>query len=250
MRVELVESAVGGDRENHYLTSLLVDRGLAVDMGGLGFCGDLARQQAVRDVFLTHAHLDHVASLPFFLENVYRSADRPVRLHASRPVLDSLARHLFNGEIWPDLFALEGFCECVAIAAETPVRAGDLEVIPVEVAHPVPTFGYVVASESAAVVIAPDTGPTARLWEVANRLPQLKAVFLDLSFPEALAELAEVSQHLTPARFAAEIAKLERPVPVHAIHLKARFRADIARELAGLGLDGVTIARPGVSYEF
>jgi len=249
VRVELIESAIGGDRENHYLTSLVIDQVLAVDIGGLGFSGDLAKQQKIRDVVFTHAHFDHIASLPFFLENVYKTADRPVRLHASRHVLDVLQRHVFNGELWPDFFGLgEGddrFCEPLTLDSEVPVRVGRLEVTPVEVTHPVPTFGFVVASPSSTVVIAPDTGPTERLWEVARERENLKAVFLDASFPEAYTWLADVAQHLTPALFAREVEKIGRPVPVHAIHLKARFRAEIERELERLGLPGFQVARPG-----
>jgi ribonuclease BN (tRNA processing enzyme) len=249
VKVELIESAIGGDRENHYLTSLVVDEVLAVDIGGLGFSGDLAKQQKIRDVVFTHAHFDHIASLPFFLENVYKTAERPVRLHASRHVLDVLQRHVFNDELWPDFFNLgEGddrFCALRTLDPEVPVRVGPLEVTPAEVTHPVPTFGFLVSSPGASVVIAPDTGPTERLWELARDREDLKAVFLDASFPAAYTWLADVSQHLTPALFAREIEKIGRPVPVYAIHLKARFRAEIERELERLALPALAIARPG-----
>lgn len=252
MKLELLRSCVGGDLRSHFLTSLLVDDRLALDIGGLGFSGDLAKQQRVRDVFFTHAHFDHIASLPFFLENVFRCEPEPVRLYASAHALAVLQRHVFNDELWPDFFNLvadgDHFCDCREIAAEVPVTVGDYTVVPVEVPHPVPAYGYVVSSPDAAFVFAPDTGPTERLWEIARETPNLKAVLIDVSFPESLGWLAEVSQHLTPGMLAAELKKLGRDVPVWAIHLKASFREQITAELAALGLPALEAIEPGREY--
>lgn len=253
MKVELLRSCVGGDARSHFLTSLLVDERLALDIGGLGFSGDLAKQHRVRDVFFTHAHFDHIASLPFFLENVFRCEPEPVRLHASAHAFEVLQKHVFNDELWPDFFNLtagdDRFCACHELTAEVPVTVGDLTVTPVEVPHPVPAFGYVVASPAASFVFAPDTGPTERLWEVARAAPNLKAVFVDVSFPESLCWLAEVSQHLTPSMLAAELKKLGLTVPVYAIHLKASYREQITAELASLGLPELEAVQPGREYQ-
>src|SRR5205823_12507757 len=69
MKVMLVPSALtAGPRQ--YLTAFLVGDSVAIDAGSLGFYGSPAEQARIRHVFLTHTHLDHIASLPIFLENV------------------------------------------------------------------------------------------------------------------------------------------------------------------------------------
>ena len=63
----------------------------------------------------------------------------------------------------------------------------------------------------------------------------LKGVFLEASFPNAMADLAVVSKHLTPAMFAAEARKLARQVPFVAVHIKPRFYDQVVAELKRLG---------------
>ena len=44
---------------------------VAIVSAGFEGLGRVERQRRVRHVFVTHEHLDHVATLPIFLENVY-----------------------------------------------------------------------------------------------------------------------------------------------------------------------------------
>jgi len=65
-----------------------------------------------------------------------------------------------------------------------------------------------------------------------------------------MAQLAEITAHLTPAGFARERQKLALPVPFFAVHLRARFREQVARELLAYKLPGVEITRFDTTYEF
>src|SRR5438105_3776390 len=80
------------------------------------------------------------------------------------------------------------------------------------------------------------------LWDVANAAPHLKAVFLEATFPEEMADLAEIAMHLTPRLFAAEVAKLRRPADVFAVHIKPRYYEQVVAELHALGLPNLRIA--------
>jgi hypothetical protein len=75
-------------------------------------------------------------------------------------------------------------------------------------------------------------------------------VFLEATFPDELSWLADVSKHLTPATFAKEVRKLNRPVRIVAMHLKARYQIEVAAQLQALGIAEVELARFGVPYEF
>jgi ribonuclease BN (tRNA processing enzyme) len=130
------------------------------------------------------------------------------------------------------------------IAVLEPERAVELEglrITPIPVDHVVPTVGFLVEEKDAAVLIVGDTGPTDRIWEYANRTPNLKGVFLEATFPDSLAWLAEVSKHLTPSLFAREVGKLKHRPRVVAVHIKARFRDQVVSELEKLGIPELEI---------
>ena len=55
---------------------------------------------------------------------------------------------------------------------------------------------------------------------------------------------------MTTALFAAELNKLKQDVPVLAVHIKPRYREEIAAELAAAGLKNVQIAQPDQTYTF
>ncbi len=254
MKVQLLPSSPSGveDGVTQYMTSFLLNDTVAIDAGSLGFFLSPAEQAQVKHLFITHTHIDHIASLPLFLENVYRSGDHVVTVHGSEAVLDCLHRDIFNDRVWPDFIRLtsEGvpFLRVMPLHPGTPVEVEGLRITPVPVDHPVPTLGFIVEDAAGAVVFSADTGPTEELWRRAAALPNLKAVFLEATFPNAMADLAQLTKHHTPASFAAETRKIRPGVPLFAFHLKARFAGQVAKELAELGMANLSIMHPGRVY--
>lgn len=256
MRVELLTSSIPPS-DLQFLVSFLVNDEVAVDAGALGLLADLRRQQRVRHVFITHEHLDHIATLPIFLENIYEPGPECVEVLGSREVLDFLHGDMFNGRVWPDFMELsrpdDSFMSTTAIEPLQPVVRAGLTITPVPVSHGVDTMGLVVDDGKTAVVFPSDTGPTEYLWQHLATIDRLKAVFLEVSFPQSHAALATLTGHLCPATFAAEIAKLPnsvaRGVRFIVVHRKARYAAEIARDLDALGLTNVEMVRPGHAYE-
>src|SRR5262249_28720557 len=129
-----------------------------------------------------------------------------------------------------------------------PATAGGLLITPVTVDHAVPTVAFLIDDGDAAVAIVTDTAPTTEVWDLVRRVPHMKAVFLEATFPRSLGWLADVSRHLTTATFVQELAKAPAGVPVLAIHLKAKYRVDVAAELAAV--PNVSICEPGRVYTF
>src|SRR5690242_10647916 len=109
MRVQVV-GATAGCGPGFPLQTFVVDGVLAVDAGALGWFDGPDRQAAVRDVLLTHSHIDHLAGLPVFLDNVYRAAPEPPTVHAAAPTLAALRDHVFNDHIVPDFVRLSKVC--------------------------------------------------------------------------------------------------------------------------------------------
>ena len=252
----LVPSSVSssGAAAPQYATSFLLDDTVAIDAGSIGFYATPQDQSRIRHIFITHSHIDHVGSLPVFVENSYEGKADCVIIHGSDAVLDSLTRDVFNDRIWPDFPNLAPanapFLKLERLEAGQPVEVEGLRVTPVSVDHVVPTFGFIVEDDHSAVVFPSDTGPTDEIWQVANRTRNLKAVFLEVTFPNHMAKLATVSKHLTPETFGREVRKLTSRVPVIAVHIKAGYQDEVVRELYALGLSNVEIRQVGKVYQF
>ena len=253
MRIELLPSSVPATGMQ-FLSSFLVNDEIAIDGGSIGLLADLERQRRIRHVFLSHEHLDHVASLPIFLENVYEPGPDGVELLASNQVLEFLHGDIFNGRVWPDFFALsrpdDRFLTTTELEPFKAVRRAGLTFTPVPVSHGVETLGLVVDDGTAAVAFPSDTGPTEQFWKHLSSVTNLRAVFLEATFPSARGDLARLTGHHSTTTFAAEIRKLPGSVRWIVVHRKPRFAAEIARELASLALPNVELVRPGVPYEF
>ena len=253
MRIELLPSSVPAGAAQ-FLVTFLVNDAVAVDAGSLGLLADLDRQRRVRHVFITHTHLDHIATLPIFLENVYAPGSDCVELLGQADVLDGLRRDVFNGRVWPDFFGLstaaDRFVAGTPLEPHVPVARAGLTITPLPVAHCVDTLGLLVDDGRVAVAFPSDTGPTTDFWSRLAASPRLAAVFLECSWPESMAGLAAETGHHCPSTFAAEVRKLGRDVRVIVVHRKARYAAEIARDLAALGLPNVELVRPGVAYDF
>ena len=257
MRVSILPSSVMQEVSHggSFLSTYIIDETVAIDAGSLGLLGSLDQQYAITDIFLTHCHLDHIATLPIFLDTVYQSPGDTVTLHGSQHTLNVLRANLFNGEIWPDFFAMaeQGmpFLKINVLAPDQVYQVGRLQITPIEVDHVVPTLAYLVESPETAIAIVTDTGPTQEVWRHASRLNHLSTLFLEVSFPNALDELAFVAKHLTPELFENELAKLNRPVRCIAIHMKARFADQIADQLRTIKIPGISVelARSGMIYE-
>ena len=125
-----------------------------------------------------------------------------------------------------------------------------LKVTPVQVTHTVLTHGLVVEDESSALLFTSDTGPTERIWQVARECDKLRAIFIDLSFPNRLTELARVSQHHSPATLLEEMSKMRPDTPIYAVHVKAAYRDRIVEEIESLNNPRVKVAEVGREYEF
>jgi ribonuclease BN (tRNA processing enzyme) len=256
MKIVLVPSSVSerSEDQHQFLTSYLINDTLAVDAGCLGLNGTAQEQARIRHVLISHTHIDHIGSLPIFVENAYEGKRDCVTIHGNEAVLSCLQKDLFNDRVWPDFIRMSTenapFLKLAKLEAGKTVELEGLRITPVPVNHVVQTFGFIIEDRDSAVAIVSDTGPTDAIWDHANTTPNLKAVFLEATFPESLTWLAEVSTHLTPALFAREVQKLKKPAAIVAVHIKARFRNEVVNELKALGLSYLQIGRFGKPYTF
>jgi ribonuclease BN (tRNA processing enzyme) len=249
MQVTIVPSSLSGMQ---LFTTYLINETVAIDAGSLGLIGPIEEMSKVRHVFLTHSHLDHVASLPPFLDAVYDGSGDCVIIHGPEHTLEALKTDLFNNRLYPDFLKISTFrppyLKLNTLQSGVPLDLPGLRVTPVEVNHVVPTFGYVVDDGKTGVVFPSDTAPTEEIWKVANACPHLKAVFLECTFPNSMLWLAEIAKHLTPDLYAQEMKKVNRPVRYVTVHMHPRHRPIVANELLAMKLPGVEIGEAGRTY--
>ncbi|MEM9380210.1 MAG: MBL fold metallo-hydrolase [Planctomycetota bacterium] len=246
-------SAAGGALPAQPLTSYVVEGAggagpLVIDAGSVGLVGEPQDMARARGLVLTHAHIDHVASLPMWVEALLSLDRAPVRVHASDGAIAALRAHLFSGALFPDFEALaepdgRPLMELVPFPVEEEFEVAGFRLRAFEVNHPVPTHGLFVDDGEDAIVFGADSGPTERLWQIAREAERVRAVVLETSFPNRMQAIADGSGHLTAATLATEIAKAPERVRVLVAHLKPAYRVDVAAEIQALG------TRPGGRFE-
>jgi cAMP phosphodiesterase len=204
---------------------------------------------------LTHTHLDHIAGLPLFIDDLFAVLNEPVRIHATPEMVRILERDIFNWSIYPRFSELSNdhgkvvkYCE---FSRGSSFAVKHLNVRSIGVNHPVSANGYLISDGSTSVAITGDTAETEEFWAACNDCSDLKAVLVECAFPDELVDLARVSDHLTPTRLKTEIEKItDRDFPVYVINLKPMYRDKILLQIAALKMDRVEALEVGKIYEF
>ncbi len=229
----------GGEADGERLTGLLINEEVAIDAGSLTGALTVEEQKRIRHVFLSHSHLDHICTLPFFTKNIFGHNAEPVVIHALPETLDVLRRHLFNDELWPDFSVIpnpdDPTIRYTEVVPEQGTTVCGVTFTPIRVNHLVPCVGYKVDDGKDAFIFTSDTCHTDRIWEVANATPNLRLLITEASFPNEQDWLAEASKHLTPRMLGEELKKLTRNVPVAIYHLTPGDKPQMLPQLRALG---------------
>jgi cAMP phosphodiesterase len=242
----------------------------------------------LRAFLLTHAHLDHWVG--FGVSSTLQlglalQGKPPLPMVGLPPTLDALSTHVFHAPLWADFTAAPKASPALVLAPLSPGKAmtlGSFTVETIELEHTVPSAAFLIHAGEATYLHLGDTGPTTQVWEVARPLlssGSLRAVALELSFPEAQQPLALTSRHLTRNLFLLELAKLAglagplppasmdpaqavalaralaphfRTCPVLVVHIKAQGYDQVRAELAPLQAAGLNLIVPeqGETYRF
>jgi len=241
----------GAELPGHRTPSFLIDEEILLDAGSFTAVLDQREQMRIKHIFITHAHLDHIVSIPFLADNIIVSEKQNrVSIYSIPPVLKMIKQHLFNSTLWPDFTIIpkpeNAVLNLVKLSAGKPVRVNEYTITPYEVNHIVPAVGYLVQNRKGKrLFYTGDTGPSARTWEkLGNR--RIDCLIIDVSFPNSLSGMALRSGHLTPELLMKEMARMQqKPVQICVTHLKPQYFKAIRDELRDLGLRNVRILKGG-----
>lgn len=257
MKLQLLPSSFdenGAASPRQHLTCFVIDDRVAFDAGSLAMAANSVQKDQIRDIVLTHAHLDHVAGLPLFIDDLFAVIDEPIRIYATAEVVEVLERDIFNWSVYPKFSELSNKNGCVMeyrnFRPGVEFKIKHLSVRAFEVNHKVPSTGFVVSDGVSTVLLTGDTAELNGFWETANSIDGLSAIFVECAFPDELEDLADISHHLTPKRVAAELSKFGRTdCPIYIVNLKPMYRGRIIEQLTAMQIKNLDILEVGKVYE-
>ena len=224
MRLRILGCSGGIGGRHLRTTSMLLDQDILIDAGTGVADLTLAELTPIDHVFLTHSHLDHIATIPFMVDTVGQMRDKPLTVYAIPATIEILKNHIFNWSIWHDFTQIpsteEPFLRYQAIELGATVELDGRRITALPANHVVPAIGYQLDSGRGSLVFTGDTTTNDELWPIVNRIANLRYLIIECAFSNKEKQLAVMSKHLCPSTLAEELAKLERSAEIFITHLK------------------------------
>jgi phosphoribosyl 1,2-cyclic phosphodiesterase len=256
MKIEIL-GCDGGYAKSFDTTSALIDNDLLLDAGtGVG---KLSHRQMnrIKNVLLTHCHLDHVASICFLVDHSLESLHEATKIHCLPHTARMIRENLINGKLWPEIEEVRingvNLFEIHEIKPYMKFEINGKWFTPLSVDHVVPTVSYALHGPKGTFVYVSDMiGAPDRTWNWINRQTDIKYVVMECSFPSGLEEIARLSKHMTPELLWQNLQRLNPKGPspkVYASHIKPFYNNVILKELAKRFPDGmVTPLKAGMKF--
>lgn len=230
----------GGETPKHRTSAFVIDDVLTIDAGSLTSGLDVLDQAKLEACLVSHAHLDHIRDLATLADNRCQLECPPLVIAGTPETLRTLQRHFFNNILWPDFAVIpsptQPTIRYVELEPERPTVVAGRTVRAITVSHTIDAAAFIVEGSGGSIAYSGDTGPTTRLWEVLNEQRDLRALLMEVSFPNREQRLATASGHHTPQTLDAELRKYRAPqdLPTMLYHIKPVFQAEVERECAAL----------------
>ncbi len=190
---------------------MLPELGVVLDAGtGMYRVRELLATREL-DIFLTHAHLDHIVGLTFLFDVIYGKDIERVTVHGADEKLAAIRRHLFAEPIFP----VQPPCNFRPLNGPVAVGGGgQLSYFPLE--HPGGTLGFRLDWPGRSLAYVTDTvaRPGA---DYIERIRGVDVLVHECYFPDALAAAGEKTGHswTTPVAELARAAGVGRLILVH-----------------------------------
>lgn len=251
MKLRVLGSA-GAEFPDFRPPAFLIDDQLLLDAGTIGSVLTEEEQWGLRNIFITHSHLDHIRAIPALADNIIiKNLRHTVKVFSIPEVISAMREHMFNNIIWPDFTVIPSpdrpviSFESIETGVEYSVSDYRIRAIPVN--HTVPAVGYRVCKGATTLVYTGDTGPTEEIWQYVNGID---ALIVEVSFPNNMEPLALLTRHLTCSLLSAELEKIASlPKRIFITHPKPQYYDVIRSEIECLGLKEVELLHDGAIFE-
>jgi cAMP phosphodiesterase len=235
MRIRVLGCS-GGIGLGFYTSSYLVDDNILIDAGtGVGQL-TVDEMSKIDVVFITHAHLDHIACLPLLADTTITHRQNPITVVATQTTIDLLRAHIFNNAIWPDFSVIptpqNPFICYRTIKHNESLSLNGITITAIPVEHTIPTVAYQLTSTTGNnFIICGDTTVQNHFWQIISDIPNLKGLAIETAFSDNESNLAHIAKHLTPKMLIDELKKLNQNIAIHVMHLKPGQTEVIIKEL-------------------
>ncbi len=208
-------------------------------------------QSKIRDIFITHSHLDHIRDISFLADNIIVAKRKQnVNIISIRSVISTIKKNLLNDSLWPDFTMIPDYEHAVlrylTVTVGTPLKVNGYHITAYKVNHSVPAVGYLVEDRNnKRFFYTGDTGPTDSAWKkIGDR--KLDCLFIEVSFPNRMSEMAVLTGHLTSRLLKKEILKINQmPERIYITHAKPQHLKVIRAEIKNLGMKNIKLLKDG-----
>ena len=240
----------GGLHPGFTSPAYLVNDSVLFDAGQVVTELTIDQQDQVRDVFVTHFHLDHCKDIAFLSDNALGRDDLPIRVYAPHNTIEFFRKYYFNNINWPDFTTITSGGSPVVklvgfeVGEELTVQGISVRSFPLE--HVIESVVYIIGQDGSKFIYTGDTGPSKMLWRIVNEHIDIKAIIVETSFPNELQNIADVSGHYTPQTLARDLRGLSRDdIIIYIHHLKPNHYDQVQREIEAIGRPNIIILRRG-----
>ena len=233
-----VLGAFGTKAKGYGTSSFYLNETNVIDAGNL-LIGLDDKSANIKNIWLTHSHLDHISDIAYVIDNYFDKIKEPITLCGLPQTLKAIQKHFLNGLIWPDfakISLVDSSEMCIKykeISLDTEYSISNTESIKAfKTDHTVPSCGYIYKKNETAVLITSDTYSTENIVEILNNDKSIKSAVIECSFPSSMDKLAKASKHLTPKLLEEMFKRLKRDdIELFINHIKPLYLEEMTKEI-------------------
>ena len=250
MKIKVIGCS-GAEFPGHNAPGFLLDDEILFDAGSITNILDEQAQMKIRSIFITHAHLDHIRSIPFLADNIIVGKKKQqITIFSITPVIKTIKKHLFNSAVWPDFTIIpnpdNAILNLQGLKVDRGIAINGYTITPHKVNHTVPAVGYLVEDKNGKMFFyTGDTGPCPKTWEKMKH-KQINCLIIDVSFPNSMNELALTTGHLTPELLKKELMTIKNmPERIYITHPKPQYFKAIGCQIERLKINNIRLLHDG-----
>ncbi|WP_418640964.1 HD domain-containing phosphohydrolase [Sulfurimonas sp. ST-27] len=244
--------AGGSVSNDSYTTCIQLGNHTLIDAGNIMHSLN-EKAKEIHTVFLSHSHLDHIVDIAFLLDSFFETRKETLTLYGHPTSLQIVHKNIFNNDIWPDFTKInipgtnKPSLAFVAIEENKKYTIeNNISLTPFASVHSIPCYGYIIEQGEDALFYSADTFKNEKLWKYINKHPNIHALIIDVSFPNALSKVAQESKHLTSQFLHDDMQYLQRKdIKIYINHIKPMYKDLIEKELHAIGIGKKDIIHDG-----
>jgi ribonuclease BN (tRNA processing enzyme) len=242
----------GSSEAGHRLTSFLINDEILLDAGDGVSTLTFKEQSMITKIIISHAHLDHICSLPFLALNLLEAGSNPVDIITPALVIKTIKSHIMNNEVWPDFSTIpreRPVFNYKEISDGKEIDVGGVHITPIHVDHIIPCYGYIIRCKNDTIIYSGDTSDVSGIFEIANKIENLRAIVIEMTFSSDYQLLADESKHMTPTSLAKQFVNLKTDTKLYLYHMKSNQLNKIVDECKKIG-GNLELLQQGNTYHF